>query len=87
MALINLDTKESISSSQIKKFSELTQIPFISSTYTSNDLFKYSLDIQPVWGGVSQAFIDLISFVKWNKFILLYEDSSGNLKKKLYKNT
>ena len=82
MALINLDTKESTSSNQIRKFTQHIQVPYISSSYmndkhSKDELWFYSIGTNPDWSFVSQAFIDLVSFIKWKKFMLLYEDSNG----------
>ena len=83
VAIINLDSKDSTSSYQIKKMSEINQIPYISAYwnqyYRDPDWDEYSINIYPNWKHISLAFIDLINYCKWGKFILVYEDSSGEL--------
>ena len=85
--MINLDTKDSISSYQIKSISEIIQIPYISfypndKNFVKNEVpepYEYSVSTNPMYSQLTQAFIDLISFVNWTKFIFLYEDSNSNL--------
>ena len=83
-AIVNLDEKNSIASDQIKLLSESIKLPYISSYFDQkiflnpNYTFEYSIHLHPNWQIMSRAFIDLINYVKWERFIFIYEESTGN---------
>lgn len=79
-----MDTKDSISSYQIKSVSEMIQIPYISfypneKNFVTKENHKFSISTNPAWAYMTKAFVDLILFVKWTKFIFLYEDLNSKI--------
>jgi len=88
VALVNIDDRSSISSTQIKELAEHMRIPYFDSYWDaeeskiarsqSNSRDKYSINIHPDWFILSKSFIDLINFNQWHNFTLIYENSDGN---------
>ncbi len=87
MALVNIDDKPSVSSTQIKQLAEHIRIPYFDSYWDADEIKiassqlkskeKYSMNIHPDWSILSKSFIDLINYNQWQNFTLIYEDSDG----------
>ncbi|XP_074643782.1 glutamate receptor ionotropic, kainate 2-like [Tubulanus polymorphus] len=68
----------SLSSAHVQSICDALEVPHIETRWSYRN-FKdfYSVNLYPHYTSLSQAYVDIVKELKWEKFTILYEDNEG----------
>ncbi|XP_064612115.1 glutamate receptor ionotropic, kainate 2-like isoform X2 [Liolophura sinensis] len=68
----------SLSAAHVQSVCDAMEIPHVQTRWDPNDIRDYySMNLYPHYTTLSKAYLDLITYWKWERFTILYEDNDG----------